>query len=96
MERKYITYLNHFVVTGRNDGDRVIISFFVWNNSDLGNPVIVTQQSGQTLTFDGPDLDGLVTGTRDNHGSLLVNVNGHNIGLVTDESLVGFTGGNIP
>lgn len=94
--KKNLTYLNHFVHTSGNNGDGVIVSILSWNNSNLRNPVVVTQHSGQTLTLDGPDLDGLITRTGNDHRGLSVNGNGHDIGLVTNESLVSFTSGDIP
>ncbi|KAH3672210.1 hypothetical protein WICPIJ_010101 [Wickerhamomyces pijperi] len=60
------------MVETRDNGGRV----FSWGELDGGDPVVVAGQSVHTLTDGVPDLDSLISGSRDNLSRVLGNGDG--------------------
>lgn len=98
--KKKCTYSNDLVHTSGNEGDSTVIGFtffqVLWSNSDLGDPVGVTQQNVGTVTNGVPDSDGLISGSRDNLRRVGVNGNGQNVTGVADKSSFRVTGSQVP
>lgn len=82
MEEKKKTYLDKLVPTGRDDGGLRL----TWRESHGGDPVGVGVKGLNTLSNGVPDLDGLVSGSRNNLSRVLGNRNGQNVTVVSNKS----------
>lgn len=86
------TYLNSLIPRSRDNGGRV----GTWRESNSRDPVLVGWQSVDTVTNGVPDLDGLVTRSRNNLSQVLGDGHRQNVTGVASESHGGLTSLQVP
>lgn len=91
-ERNKKTYLNSLIPRSRDNS----VGLVRWGESNSRNPVGVGSQSLHTFTNGVPNLDGLVTRSRNNLSQVLGDGNRQHISSVAHESLGTFTRFQIP